>query len=371
MKNENQSFSRSLWISRGKSKVIQIIDQRFLPFREVVCDLNTPEDVIRAISNMQVRGAPLIGVTAAFGVYLTLLHFKDNPDREAHIEKTIRKIRQARPTAINLKTAVYLQLNAISGLSNYEKKIEVAFQTALKYMDTEIEACRKIGENGLPLIETLYNKNPSRPVRILTHCNAGWLATIEKGTALAPVYLAHEKNIPVHVWVDETRPRNQGTRLTAWELSQAGVSHSLITDNTGGFLMQQGKVDLVITGSDRTALNGDTANKIGTYLKALAAKDNGVPFFVALPSSSIDWSLENGDKIPIEKRDPDEVLFIEGLSASGKIEKIKIAPDKSMAENYGFDVTPGRLITGLITEKGLCKANRKGILKLFPEKSGL
>ena len=361
----SEKLYRSLWINNEDQGSIQIIDQRYLPFELVVRKLKTPGNVYTAISKMQVRGAPLIGVTAAFGVYLTYLYFKNDPDRKVKIKKAIQKILLARPTAVNLQAAIQFQLQSLFEIENYDQKITGAYQNAVSFMNMEIEACRKIGEFGLPLIEAVYNQHPSRPVQILTHCNAGWLATIEWGTALAPVYLAHKKLIPVHVWVDETRPRNQGARLTTWELNQAGIPHTLIADNTGGLLMQQGKVDMVITGSDRTALNGDTANKIGTYLKALAAHDNGIPFFVALPTSSIDRSINNGDEIPIEQREEEEVTCMTGRTASGVIDKIQIVPNGTPARNYGFDITPARLIDGLITEKGICKARKPEIIKLF------
>ena len=365
----NEKLYRSLWMNNGDKESIQIIDQRYLPFERVTRRLKTPEDVYNAITKMQVRGAPLIGVTAAFGVYLAYLYFKSDPNRESKVKKTIQKIQQARPTAVNLQAAIQFQLKHLFEIESYNQKITTAYQNAVSFMDLEIESCRKIGEFGLPLIEAVYNQHPSRPVQILTHCNAGWLATIKWGTALAPVYLAHKNNIPVHVWVDETRPRNQGARLTTWELCQADVPYTLIADNTGGLLMQQGKVDIVITGSDRTALNGDTANKIGTYLKALAARDTGTPFYVALPTSSIDQTLNSGKKIPIEQREEEEVTWLTGSTTSGTIEKIHIVPDGTPVQNYGFDITPARLINGLITERGICKAQKSEIIKLFSKKT--
>lgn len=345
--------------------LVQFIDQRHLPFEVVVADLCTSGDVISAIQDMKVRGAPLIGVTAAFGIYLAC---RELPGSDAHIQKAFRQIKNTRPTAMNLFHALKMQEDMVLAESDPGKRIEKAFWSAKNLMEQEIAVCRMIGENGCAIIEEIYEQKQNKPVQILTHCNAGWLATIRYGTALAPVYLAHKKGIPLHVWVDETRPRNQGSRLTSWELMQAGIPHSIITDNAGGYLMQTGMVDLVLTGSDRTARNGDSANKIGTYLKALAAHDNGIPFYVAVPSSSIDWELQDGHSIPIEERSDQEVHYMNGKRKDGTIESIRVTPDGSQARNYGFDITPARLIGGLITESGICNASEAGLQKIFSEK---
>lgn len=357
---------RSLWIHKDEPDVIQIIDQRKLPFQLVIKDLRTPEDVIYAISEMMVRGAPLIGVTAAFGVYFSLLKHKNSKNLEQRVLQDAARIRESRPTAVNLSFAVEKILNAMHNVHEPDKKIMASRSVAIKFMQDEILACQKIGNFGKEILKEISAKKRGEPVNILTHCNAGWLATVEYGTATAPVYMAHDMGIPVHVWVDETRPRNQGARLTAWELGEYGIPHTILADNAGGHLMQSGKVDIVIVGSDRTAMNGDTANKIGTYLKALATRDNRVPFYVALPVSSIDQSLHKGlNYIPIEERTEDEVHFISGLTEGNKVEKIRLTPEGSKALNFGFDVTPARLITGLITDKGICRASTAGIQKLF------
>ncbi len=367
MKVNGKSY-QSIWVNKDDPCSIQIIDQRYLPFELKICTLKSPEDVIRAISDMQVRGAPLIGVTAAFGIYLAALKEKKSSHIPDRLMKYARQLKASRPTAINLSMAVDFIMDTIKNLKQAEQIIVCSFSAARSFLDKEINACREIGKHGVEIIEKIYSENGRKPVQIMTHCNAGWLATVDYGTAMAPIYLAHDKGIPVHVWVDETRPRNQGTRLTAWELGQHGVAYTIIADNTGGHLMQQGMVDLLITGSDRTALNGDTANKTGTYLKALAAYDNQIPFYVALPSSSIDWKLQEGiGHIQVEERGAEEFLYIEGLNAAGKIESLRLCPENSNAVNYGFDITPSRLITGLITEKGICGALKNEILMLFPE----
>lgn len=355
----------TIWLSEENSAVVQVIDQRKLPFVFDILDLKTPEDSFHAIGDMAVRGAPLIGVTAAYGMYLALLCFKgDNP--EEYLTETATRLKSARPTAVNLSLAVDEMLKFILGNCRNSNLKEISREKVEEMKSREISFSEKIGESGLKIIEEIYQKK-QKPVNILTHCNAGWLACIDWGTATAPIYKAHLKEIPVHVWVDETRPRNQGARLTAFELGQEGVPHTVITDNTGGHLMQHGMVDMVIVGSDRTTVTGDVANKIGTYLKALAAKDNNVPFYVALPSSTFDWKMEDGiAEIPIEERDADEVIQIEGWNGKS-IQQVRLIPENSPAANYGFDVTPGRLVTGLITERGLCKANRESILALFPE----
>jgi len=364
----NEKQYQTIWLKEGDNSVVQIIDQRFLPFKFVIRDLKSFDEVLSAIKEMQVRGAPLVGVTAAFGMYVATLHYSPSVPFGEYISKSVQKLQSTRPTAINLGYAVNKQLSAINSVNSLEDKIKIALKTALQISDEEKEYCRKIGIAGLPLIEEISDKKKGESVNILTHCNAGWLACIDFGTATAPIYLAHDKGIKIHIWVDETRPRNQGARLTAWELEQHGVPHTVIPDNTGGHLMQRGMVDLVLVGSDRTTLTGDVVNKIGTYLKALAANDNHVPFYVALPSSSIDWNITNSIKqIPIEQRNPDEVKYIEGY-LNDKIEKIRLTPENSPAANYGFDITPARLVTGLITERGICKANKGSILNLFPEK---
>ena len=355
----------TIWLSDETPSSVQIIDQRKLPFVFEILDLKTPDDCFHAIRDMAVRGAPLIGVTAAYGMYLALLCFSGN-NPEKYLNETATRLKLARPTAVNLAYAVdeMLKFMLQNLLSANLKEISLAKVEEMK--SCEISFSEKIGEFGLKIIEKIYQQK-QEPVNILTHCNAGWLACIDWGTATAPIYKAHHKGIPVHVWVDETRPRNQGARLTAFELGQEGVPHTVIADNTGGHLMQHKMVDLVIVGSDRTTITGDVANKIGTYLKALAAKDNGIPFYVALPSSTFDWQMEDGiTEIPIEERDSDEVAKIEGWNGNS-IQKVKLIPENSRAANYGFDVTPARLVTGLITERGICNANRESILKLFPK----
>lgn len=316
---------------------------------------------------MTVRGAPLIGAAAAFGIYLATLEETSLTGHRNLLENAARYLISCRPTAVNLSRAVnYVMDKLINEAPEGDR--ESALHAALEFCEQEKENCRLIGEQGLPLIEEISKRKQGKPVNILTHCNAGWLACIDYGTATAPVYLAHGSGIPVHVWVDETRPRNQGSRLTAWELGQAGVPYTLITDNAGGHLMQHGMVDLVIVGSDRTTMNGDVANKIGTYLKALAAYDNNVPFYSAFPSSTFDFGISNGlTEIPVEERDPEEVIHIEGFTG-GKIEKVRICPDNAGSVNFAFDVTPAKLITGLITEKGICKPEEKEIRKMFSDK---
>lgn len=344
---------------------VQIIDQRFLPFELKTPQLKNAEDTFKAIEEMWVRGAPLIGVTAAYGMYLEAKENKgmEMPKLKAHLKETAEKLLAARPTAINLKHAIDRCLQQLtaepfeSGTNLAQQLLEVA--RALK--NQEIENSRKIGWHGVKLIEKIAKKKKG-PVNILTHCNAGWLACIDYGTAIAPIYEAQKRGIAIHVWVDETRPRNQGARLTLFELEEQGISCSLIADNTGGLLMQKGMVDLCIVGSDRTAANGDVANKIGTYLKALAAKDNGIPFYVALPESSFDLSLKNGGEIPIEERSEEEVTHLEGL-VDNKIKKLRITTENARVKNYGFDVTPAHLVTKLITEKGICTPNEQEIRK--------
>lgn len=362
--NIHNTHYHTIWVSKNDPQTIQIIDQRFLPFQFVIQDLKTVEDIYKAIKEMWVRGAPLIGVTAAYGIYLGLMEVKNKKKSDKEIKVLADYLKSARPTAVNLQYAIDLILNRIKPLNSLDEKTGKAFELANQLKEKEIENCKLIGDFGLPLIEKISQKKKGETVNILTHCNAGWLACIDYGTATAPIYLAHQKGIKVHVWVDETRPRNQGARLTAYELEQEGVPHTIIADNTGGLLMQKGLVDMVIVGSDRTTASGDVANKIGTYLKALAAFDNQIPFYVALPLSTIDWEIDDGIKdITIEEREPDEIKFVEGWYEN-KITKICITPEKSKAANYGFDITPAKYVTALITEKGVCKANKEEIEKL-------
>ena len=351
----------TIWLKEDDKQVVQIIDQRYLPHQLVIEDLKTVDDVVVAIRDMHVRGAPLIGVAAAFGMYFAAMESFDNQQFISYIKKASEKLKAARPTAVNLAWAVDIQMELVG--INPKSLPLILLENAERIKKESIERCRKIGEYGLPLIEDIYKKT-KRPVNILTHCNAGWLACIDYGTATAPIYAAHEKGIPIHMWVDETRPRNQGARITAFELLEHGVPHTVIADNTGGHLMQNGEVDMVIVGTDRTSRNGDVCNKIGTYLKALAAKDNDIPFYVGAPSSSIDWSLKSGNEIPIEKRGEEEVKFIQGKH-EGELKKVLLTPADSPAANYAFDITPARLVTGLITENGICEASREGLLKLF------
>ncbi len=364
----NGKHYRSIWVKEDDDRVIRVIDQRFLPHRFVIEDLRTSGEVITAISDMHVRGAGLIGAAAGYGMYLAALEAPQDGSFDRFMADAARRLKAARPTAVNLSWAVDRQLRALEYGKTAAGKISVAFETAREIASIDIDTCRRIGEYGLKIIEEMSRKKGGKTVNILTHCNAGWLAMVDYGTATAPVYAAFEKGVDVHVWVDETRPRNQGAALTAWELEQQGVPCTIIADNAGGHLMQHGMVDMVIVGTDRTTIAGDVANKIGTYLKALAARDNNIPFYVALPSSSIDWEIEEGlSEIPIEERDGDEVRYIEGL-CDGEIKRVLLTPEGSRASNYGFDVTPARLVTALITERGVCKAGRKEILSLFPER---
>ncbi len=362
---------RTIWLKKKDPRTVQIIDQRFLPHRFVVEDLRTPEDCAVAIKDMQVRGAPLIGVAAAYGMYLGAMSLSAKLPLKAwlgRMKSLGAYLIKTRPTAINLRIGVERQWNAIRGAATVAEAVRLTREAAGALAEEEVENCRRIGEHGLRLIEEIARRKKGKTVNILTHCNAGWLACVDWGTATAPIYAAFNKKIPVHVWVDETRPRNQGASLTAWELGGHGVPHTVVCDNTGGHLMQHGKVDLAIVGSDRTTASGDVANKIGTYLKALAARDNGIPFYVALPSTTLDWDMEDGvAEIPIEERDPEEVTHIQGLSG-GKMTRVLLTPKKSPAANYGFDVTPHRLVTGLITERGVCPASKEGLLAMYPER---
>ena len=350
---------RTIWPAAPGS--IRVIDQSRLPFELVTRDLTTLEDAAHAIKTMVVRGAPLIGATAAYGLALALR--TDASDRR--IEEAARILRATRPTAVNLAWALARVRNVIGQLDP-ARRFEAAFREAGNICEADVEQCRSIGIHGLEIIRRLA-KSPGRPVNILTHCNAGWLACVDWGTALAPIYMAHNAGIPLHVWVDETRPRNQGASLTAYELGAHGVPHTVIVDNLGGLLMQRGEVDCVIVGTDRTTACGDVCNKVGTYLKALAAKDNNVPFHVALPVSTIDWSLEHGSDIEIEERSAAEVTQVIGRTAAGEVTRVTVVPEGSAALNLAFDVTPARLVTGIITERGVCPASREGLLRLYPE----
>jgi len=357
-----------IWLHPENPQIVQVIDQRKLPFEFALVDLLTARDAFEAIRNMTVRGAPLIGVTGAYGICLGLLEATENNWRTLLAETAIL-LKSARPTAVNLAILIDEMCATIAGCTSKGVAVETAYQEAARMKTREIFWSEAIGEHGLKLIVAISRKKDGAPVNILTHCNAGWLACIDWGTSPAPIYKAFHNNIPIHVWVDETRPRNQGARLTAWELAQEGIPHTVIPDNTGGHLMQHGMVDLCIVGSDRTTLNGDVANKIGTYLKALAAKDNNIPFYVALPSSSIDFTMRDGvAEIPIEQRDSAEVTHMEGISGDGTLNEIRVINESSPVANYGFDVTPARLVTGLITERGVCRANAEAISLLFPEK---
>ncbi|MDQ3313295.1 MAG: S-methyl-5-thioribose-1-phosphate isomerase [Verrucomicrobiota bacterium] len=351
---------RTIWLKPGDPRVVQLIDQRFLPHRFVVEDVTTVEQMAIAIRDMHVRGAGLIGAAAGYGMYLATLEGADLMQAAAQLKAT-------RPTAVNLAWAVDRQLRAIIAADCVKDRIATASATATQIADEDAEYCHLIGRHGLELIHRIAREKQGKQVNVLTHCNAGWLAFVDYGSATSPIYAAHDAGMPIHVWVDETRPRNQGSKLTAWELGEHGVSHTVVADNTGGHLMQRGDVDLVIVGTDRTTYTGDVANKIGTYLKALAANDTGVPFYVALPSSSFDWSMRDGlAEIPIEERGSEEVKHADGWFKGHQVE-VRVTPEASAAANYGFDVTPRRLVTGLITERGICAANEDSILALFPE----
>jgi methylthioribose-1-phosphate isomerase len=357
---------RPIWFDET-SQTVKVIDQRQLPHRLVIAELTTVDKVITAIQAMFVRGAPLIGATGAYGVYVAALSALSSSGDEAFFLKECDRIKLARPTAVNLAWAVDNVLTEVSQKETIVDKASAAKVAATRITEQEAENCRQIGEAGLGLVEAISEAKNGDTVHILTHCNAGWLACVEYGTATAPIYAAFDKGIDVHVWVDETRPLNQGARLTAWELGKHGIKHTIVTDNAGGHLMQHGMVDMVIVGTDRTTRTGDVANKIGTYLKALAARDNDIPFYVALPSSTFDWQAFDGLKdIPIEERDPDEVRYVQGDHA-GSLRKVLISPPDSPAANPAFDVTPARLVTGLITERGICKADETDIVRLFPE----
>lgn len=358
---------RTIWVEPDNPKKIAILDQRLLPHQIVIEYLQQPEDAIRAISEMYVRGAGLIGATAGYGIYLAALAAPEESESAFTrcIETYAEQLDASRPTARNLKWAIDRTMTAMNAARGVTEKRRAAFVTAQAIADEDAEFCRRIGEHGLELIKTIHTKKNGAPVNILTHCNAGWLAFVDFGSATAPIYAARDAGIDLHVWVDETRPWNQGARLTAWELQQEGIANSLICDNTGGHLMQKGMIDMVIVGSDRTTHTGDVANKIGTYLKALAARDNNIPFYVALPSSTIDWQLDSGAEIPIEERAETEITTIMGRSDDGSIQQVQLAAPGTRAVNYSFDVTPARLVTALITEKGITAATKEEIHKLF------
>jgi methylthioribose-1-phosphate isomerase len=356
---------RTIWVESDGAG-IGTIDQTLLPHRFATARLTTLDDAVRAIKTMQVRGAPLIGAAAAYGVWLALR--ADASDE--NLERAYGALLAARPTAINLQWALYQMLAAVRNRPRAERAA-AALRRAGEIADEDVRINQAIGRHGLKLIEEIAARKNGARVNVLTHCNAGWLATVDWGTATAPIYMAHDKGLPVHVFADETRPRNQGASLTAWELGRHGVPHTVIPDNTGGHLMQHGLVDLVIVGTDRITAQGDVCNKIGTYLKALAAADNKVPFYVALPSPTIDFSVSDGlTEIPIEQRSPDEVATMTGKTKDGRIETVQVIPDGSPVANYGFDVTPARLITGLITERGVIGANRAALTEAFPERAG-
>lgn len=355
---------QTIWLADDGWSV-EIIDQARLPHALETVRLSTLEDAARAIRTMQVRGAPLIGVTAAYGLCLAL---RDDASDEA-LDHAIEYLASQRPTAVNLRWALEEMRRAVQNCP-HRARVEAAYARAAAMAREDVETNRSIGVRGLGLLEGLLaRKKPGARLNVLTHCNAGWLAAVDWGTATAPIYRAHDKGLPIHVWVGETRPRNQGAALTAFELGAHGVAHTLIADNAGGHLMQRGEVDIVIVGADRVTANGDAANKIGTYLKALAARDTGVPFYVALPYSTIDWSLDSGEKIPIEERSADEVLSMTGRTAAGEITTLQIAPGGSPAANPAFDITPSRLITGLITERGVTPASTDGLVSLYPERA--
>jgi len=359
-----QGTYRALWLDDNKNLVV--LDQRVLPFEEKEVVLTTAEESIEAIKNMTVRGAGVIGNVAAFGVYLACRQTNGTMETLAQLAE---EIRESRPTAVNLMWAVDRMMNcAMASKLQGEELTKLLLAEAIKISDEDCERSEKIAEYGADIIEEIMLSRGLESFNVLTHCNAGWLAIVDKGTALAPIYEAKKRGINIHVWVDETRPRNQGANLTAWELLQAGIEHTVIADNTGGHLMQNHQVDMVITGADRVARNGDSANKIGTYLKALAAKDNNIPFYIALPASTFDFETLNGvEDIPIEIRSERELKFMRGLDKEGNIQEFQIIQSESTALNYGFDVTPARLITGLLTERGLCEANTQAITAMFKD----
>ena len=355
MKIEGKSY-KTIWFEKN---LVKIINQTKLPHQFAIKDLKTVKDTINAIKTMEVRGAPLIGAAAAYGLVLSIIENNDL----SFLKKSSEELIASRPTAINLKWAVDRMMKKLSGVNDKEI-LKMALDEAKVITEEDEKFCKNIGLNGLKIIEDIANKKKDI-VNILTHCNAGWLATIDWGTATSPIYHAHQKGIKLHVWVDETRPRNQGANLTSYELNEEGISNTVITDNAGGILMQRGQVDMCIVGTDRTLSNGDVCNKIGTYLKALSAKDNNIPFYVALPSSTIDWSIKDHRNIPIEERNSEELSYVEGIDENNEIKRVRIYPQKSKSLNLAFDVTPAKLVTGLITEKGICDASEKGLKGLF------
>ena len=355
MKINGKSY-KTIWF---ENNIVKIIDQTKLPHQFIIKELKSVKDTINAIKHMEVRGAPLIGATAAYGLVLSIIEKNDL----SYLKKSSEELINSRPTAINLKWAVDRMMKKLLGVNNSDI-LKIALDEAKAITIEDENFCKNIGLHGLKIIEDIANKKKDT-VNILTHCNAGWLATIDWGTATSPIYHAHQKGIKVHVWVDETRPRNQGANLTSYELNEEGIPNTVITDNAGGILMQRGQVDMCIVGTDRTLSNGDVCNKIGTYLKALAAKDNNIPFYVALPSSTIDWDIKNHKEIPIEERNSEELSYVEGIDEENKLKKIRIYPQKSKSLNLAFDVTPAKYVTGLITEKGVCEASEKGLKGLF------
>ena len=358
---------RTIWRKPDDQRVVQLIDQRFLPHDFVIEEVRSVDQMATAIRDMHVRGAGLIGASAGYGMYLAALEAASRDSFDEHMTRAAAQLGATRPTAVNLSWAIERQLQNIAAGKTVDEKVALALRTADLIADEDAEHCRIIGQHGLALIRQIAETKRNKAVNVLTHCNAGWLAFVDYGSATAPIYAAHDSGFPLHVWVTETRPRNQGSKLTAWELGQHGVPHTVIADSAAGHLMQRSEVDLVIVGTDRTTYTGDVANKIGTYLKALAAKANDVPFYVALPSSSIDWKMRDGLKeIPIEQRGAEEVKNADGWCDGQQI-AVRIAPVESPAANYGFDVTPRHLVTGLITERGVCEANEKSIRSLFPE----
>lgn len=365
--NVNNQHFRTIWPDPDNNETILIIDQRQLPHKFVIESLHTLEDAVAAIRDMHVRGAGLIGATAGFGMHLAAIHAETGQLAEA-LDKGAEHLDKSRPTARNLKWAVDRVLQEAENGNNEEEKKKIIFETACTIANEDAAFCKALGQYGLTIIEDLSRKKGGKTVNILTHCNAGWLAFVDYGSATAPIYAARDAGIDIHVWVDETRPWNQGAKLTAWELEQENIPCTLITDNAGGHLMQQGMVDMVIVGTDRTTHTGDVANKIGTYLKALAARDNNIPFYVALPSSTFDWQIDRGSDIPIEERSGDEVTAISGITEDGRIESVRLTAPQTKALNYSFDITPARLVTGLITERGVVAAEENAIHRLFPDK---
>ncbi|MFN3305851.1 MAG: S-methyl-5-thioribose-1-phosphate isomerase [Candidatus Kapaibacteriota bacterium] len=361
----NGKHYQTIWETDERPSSVAIIDQRFLPHELKIVELKDLEEFVLAIKEMLVRGAPLIGVLTAYALYFAV-RYLDKVDFDEKFAYASKLLLGSRPTAVNLKNSIELCQKAISKFSNIDDKKALLLSTARKLRSDDIEICKKIGEHGSQLLEEIYLRKKGT-VHVLTHCNAGWLATIDYGTALSPIYFARDRGVPLHIWVDETRPRLQGANLTTFELLHEHIPHTLIVDNTGGLLMQKGLVDIVIVGTDRTTRKGDVANKIGTYLKALSAFDNGVPFYVALPSTSIDWTITDAfSEIPIEVRSDDEIKFVWGKSQN-ELTKVLICPEGTKSLNYAFDITPARLITGFITERGICPASAEGLLSLFPE----